>query len=301
MSGFLLLFLSLTVLSGTQPSAAATSIDQFRKTIETTTLLEDAERGRLVRDWFMTDLSHLDPRALGDQELRDFFVASLNASSLARDKAISIISRNVFEEMATRKILAGPDYENMQALYIRLRAFDEARRFHESHRMHRGVEAIPGITTAAGLDVARPSHFVFRDDGSLRLENAVLDEQDFVLVVADPLCHFTLDAVAAIEADPKLRAYFSTHSKWLMPDAMSFEVEAVRKWNHALPRYPLSLVNDIRAWKDISYWDTPTFYFFKRGKVARVIRGWPPEGHARELKAILGGDDSRADITQTGP
>lgn len=295
MTCMLLLSLLLAVLSGTQPPATATSIDQFRKTIETTTLLEDAQRGRLIREWFMTDLSSLDPGTMSDQELRDFFVASLNASSLARDQPISIIARNVFDEMGARKILAGPDYENMQALYIRLRAFDEARRFYQSHGTRPGVEAIPRIATETGLDAARPSQFVFVDDGSLRLENAVLGEQDFILVVADPLCHFTLDAVAAIQTDPVLREYFSTHSKWLMPDAMSFELDAVREWNRAFPRYTLSLVNDIRDWEGISHWDTPTFYFLEKGKVVRVVRGWPPEGHTDELRAIIG------HVRQTGP
>jgi hypothetical protein len=123
---------------------------------------------------------------------------------------------------------------------------------------------------------------------ALQRRNLDVGRGAFVLVVADPLCHFTQDAVAAIQADPQLKRYFSGHSKWLAPTGTGLDLAAVRTWNEGLPDYSLSLVDDVHTWPDITTWGTPTFYFFEQGKVAHVVHGWPAEGHAGELKAIIG-------------
>lgn len=284
----LALLLSLAASPVVPPESAAAHIARFRQEIETTTVLDDARRADVVRHWFQAELSGLAPRSMSDQELRDFFLATLNAASLARDRRISADARGVFDQLEARGLLKDSDYGHMQGLYVRLRAFDQAREFNARYGLRARLEPIPAVTTAPGLDADAPSRFVPAGAGRLRLENAVPGRQDFVLVVADPLCHFTQDAVASIQVDPVLREYFARHSTWLVPDGLSLELDAVLEWNRAFPGYPLALVNDVRDWKQVGYWDTPTFYFFEHGKVVHVVRGWPPEGRADELKAIIG-------------
>src|SRR5690606_13700951 len=116
------------------------------------------------------------------------------------------------------------------------------------------------------------SRILLADDGRVRLENVDLDNGEFVLVVADPACHFTQDAVVAIQDDRELREYFAGNSVWLAPDGLELRLDGVTKWNRALPQYRLALVTDIRDWKDIDYWNTPTFYFYEEGKVVRTLR-----------------------------
>lgn len=268
------------------PSEASSRLRQFNQDIGGTTLLPDAQRGKLIREWFERDLSTLDIDSMADGDLEMFFVATLNAASLARDRGIAIVARRVFDELAARRLLQDRDYLNMQGLYVRLRDLDQARRFQEAHAS-RDLELIPEVVVAPDLDDTIPSRFSLADGGKLRLEGVTLDAGEFVLVVADPGCHFTQDAVVSIQGDPELREYFAGHSLWLAPDGLELGLDSLKKWNHAFPEYRLGMVNDIRDWEGIDYWDTPTFYFYEDGKVVRTIRGWPPEGHAAELKEAI--------------
>ncbi len=292
----LLLALLLATLPDAPPPGASLILRNFMQEIETTTLLDDAQRGAKISRWFSTDLSRLDPHSMADRDLRDFFRASLNASSLARDRQIATVARTIFDELDSRGMLEESDYRNMQGVYIRLREFDVAKRFAQAHGSRATLEKLPEIASAPDLDASLPSEFVLAGNGALRWQNFNPAGRTFVLVVADPLCHFTQDALKAIHADPILRQYFAGNSKWLRPDGLSLDLDAVRTWNHAFPEYPLSLVNEIRNWKDIAYWDTPTFYFFEHGQVVQTLRGWPPEGHADELKSFI----AQTGITRTG-
>ena len=281
-----LLALLLATTAGTPPSDPSQMIDRFNREMGATGLLQDAERATAIRASFHATLSTLDVAALDDEELRAFFVAALNASSLARDRGLGLVARRAFDELDARNALAGKDYGNMQGLYVRLRDFDQARRFREAFGSRASMEGMPSIDIAPGFDATRPSQFAVIDGQHLLLRNAPTGG-DFILVIADPACHFTRDAVISIADDPQLHAYFAQHSKWLAPDGLSLRLDEMVDWNRALPDYALSLVNDVHAWRGVDYWDTPTFYFFKSGRVVRTIRGWPPEGHLAELKEAI--------------
>src|SRR5690606_9995083 len=148
-------------------------------------------------------------QSMEDPDLQEFFVATLNAASLARDPGIAVVARRIFDELGSRQLLQDKDYRNMQGLYVRLRNFDEARRFREAFSSITRLEVIPGLAVATDLDETAPSRILLADDGRLRLENVDLDNGEFVLVVADPACHFTQDAVVAIQDDRELREYFA--------------------------------------------------------------------------------------------
>jgi hypothetical protein len=282
----LLLTLLLATTASVPPPDASLRIDRFNQEIGATGLLGDAERAKAIRESFHSTISTLDIPTLHDEELGTFFVAALNASSLARDRDIAVVARHAFDELDARNALAENDYGNMQGLYVRLREFDKALGFRLAFGGRASLEEVPSIGTSPAFDATKPSQFTVIDQQHLVLGNASTSG-NFVLVIADPSCHFTRDAVISITDDPQLHAYFAQHSKWLAPDGLSLRLDAVVDWNQALPDFALSLVNDIHAWDGVEYWDTPTFYFYEAGKVVRTIRGWPPEGHLTELKEAI--------------
>src|SRR5690606_23210212 len=208
-----LLALLLAATAGAPPSDASLKLDRFNREIGATGLMQDAERATAIRESFRRTLSTLDVTALGGVELRAFFVAALNASSLARDRGLAPVARRAFDELDARHALVEQDYGNMQGLYLRLREFDEASQFVEAFGPRASLEAVPSIGTSPGFDAARPSRFTVIDRKHLLLENAPTSG-DFVLVIADPSCHFTRDAVISITDDPQLHAYFERHSQW---------------------------------------------------------------------------------------
>jgi hypothetical protein len=49
----------------------------------------------------------------------------------------------------------------------------------------------------------------------------------------------------------------------------------------------MTLVYNVNEWPMIDRWDTPVFYFFKRGRLVRQIVGWAPWGSKKQLWAAL--------------
>jgi hypothetical protein len=281
------LLLGLAPLPDGLASEASERIRAFNEQLESIVGVGEPRRTMLVSQFYRANLEDFDTHAAKDGDLHDYFLAAVTASGLSHSKQAALDARAAFDELRLRNALTATDYRYMQGLYVGLRAFDEARRFHETNRENADLESLPRITTAPAFDRTRATVLEPVADGLLR-RNLRMGKGSFVVVVSDPLCHFTQDAVADIQSDPVLKDYFSKNSSWLVPTGLGLQLPPIEAWNKHLPNYPMVLVDDVRTWKDIDYWGTPTFYFYENGKLVHTLRGWPKEGHVDELKAIIG-------------
>ncbi|MDG6348955.1 hypothetical protein QAA18_09425 [Luteimonas sp. 8-5] len=290
----LLVALALSIVPVHDDTTPATAIAGFMTQLDSIAAAPYQPRANRIRDWYRDMLAPLNPRAVADKDMETLLLASMTAAGLANDRSIAEHSRAIFDEMETRSLLAEKRYVDMQQLYVNLRDFEAARAFHAKFGQSHPLDPIPAISRAAGFDPAQRSILVLQETGALQERNFSAAREDFVLAVADPLCHFTLDAATAIEADPELHAYFAEHSHWLAPYGVRLDPGPIETWNARFSDYRMVLVDDIRTWPDIDYWGTPTFYVFVQGQVVETIRGWPKGGRADELKRALG-------LTRTGP
>jgi hypothetical protein len=160
-----------------------------------------------------------------------------------------------------------------------VRNWAEAKVFFDTHG-GRGLSQPPVI---AGGDSALPSELSFAPTGIARVGLDLKNGQHLV-AVGHPTCHFTQNAVAAIEKDAELEALFGRYAIWVAPQDLKFSADLYREWNKIHPLATLSLV-DVRAnWPaDIDDWSTPTFYFFSDGKLVAEVVGWPKEGNRQKL------------------
>lgn len=262
-------------------------VEKFNIEIGKTATIPEQRRSVYIKSRYLAYFSKVSLHSLKSEELKGLFTASLNASSLSRDAHIAKQARFVFDEMNSRKILSGPDYQYMQGLYVRLRLFDAAKHFHEEFREETGLESIPKINYLQHDQIVRTVFTVENQKEQINRVQFNITDDFFILVIAHPLCHFTQDAAISIDSDPQLKDFFSKHSKWLMPDDFRFSLSEIRRWNALFPNYKLSMVDNIHQWGEIESWDTPTFYFYRHGKVVSVIRGWPKGGHLNELNSLL--------------
>ena len=284
----LLLGLMLVMTPADPPATAATAVTRFMEQLDSVAVQPHQARAEAIRDRYRELLVPLDPQDLADRDMDALLVASMTAAGLANDRAIAKHALAIFDEMAKRSLLIERRYGDMQQLYVNLRDFEAARAFHAAFGDEHVLNPVPDVLPAAGFDPARRSVLVPVGMGALQARNFDATQDDFVLVVADPLCHFTQDAANAIGLDPDLHAYFANHSRWVAPYGVRLETRLVDAWNARFPAFPMVLVDDIRTWPDIDYWGTPTFYVFVQGQVVETIRGWPGEGRADELKRALG-------------
>lgn len=133
----------------------------------------------------------------------------------------------------------------------------------------------PAPTIVGALaDGSGPSALTLSDDGlsasqqPIRLSGAI-----DIVVIGHPLCHFSRDAVAAIEADPHLKAIFANRARWLMPQDGRMRPRLVAGWNATHPLARMNYVYRQSDWTAIDTWSTPTFYFF-RPSTSSGTEGW---------------------------
>ena len=103
-----------------------------------------------------------------------------------------------------------------------------------------------------------------------------------MVVISHPLCHFSRNAMAAIEADPALSKAMA-RSLWLAPVDRKLNLEVIRQWNGEHPEHPMVIAFDRAEWPDFDSWSTPMFYFLRDGKLVSVVEGWPSEGNKEAL------------------
>jgi hypothetical protein len=118
---------------------------------------------------------------------------------------------------------------------------------------------------------------ILSDDGlSVSQQPIRLSRAVDIVVIGHPQCHFSRDAVAAIEADPRLTAIFARHARWLMPQDGRMQPRRVAAWNATHPLARMSYIYRQRDWTVIDTWSTPTFYFFRNGRQVGKLIGWAP-------------------------
>jgi hypothetical protein len=141
----------------------------------------------------------------------------------------------------------------------------------------RVLDPHPGLDLPVVVDLTTgpgPTELVVEQDRVVRRTVDLKGEQ--ILVAAVPGCHFAANAIAAIDADPALRAAFAG-AHWLVPQEVSGDVDEARD-----TRFTLAFNRD--EFPMIDEWDSPTFYFLRDGAVVAKVVGWPAEGRLQDLR-----------------
>ena len=60
-------------------------------------------------------------------------------------------------------------------------------------------------------------------------------------------------------------------------------VDLVGDWNAQHPELPMAFMYARSDWPMFHAWGTPTFYFFRDGKLDQTVEGWPEEGRRDAL------------------
>src|SRR5690606_39618276 len=82
--------------------------------------------------------------------------------------------------------------------------FEAARAFHAAFGDEHVLDPVPDVLPAAGFDPARRSVLVPVGMGALQARNFDATQDDFVLVVADPLCHRSEEHTSELQSRENL-------------------------------------------------------------------------------------------------
>ena len=169
------------------------------------------------------------------------------------------------------------------------RSLVAARRWQDAATVARENPLVPLATIPvhieAGGDEAGAHYWRF-DPATDRLVREPLAAASGVtlVVVSHPGCHFSRDAIAAIENDPALDQALPERRIFVAP-SYNLDLDGISKWNVAHPSSRHVLVDRPLAWPFVHKWTTPQFFFLVDGEPVAWVEGWPEEGQVEALLA----------------
>lgn len=219
-------------------------------------------------------------QAVASADLDLVFRAATIAAGYTLERAYVTQMKAVYDVLAARNAIGGRHPQSMLEAFVAARMLEDARRF---------AQATPslGVTLPAFRDAAGgsdgPMLWSVQDQGRTLVRRAADLGTPRVVVVAHPLCGFSQAAAAQIARDEALRGRFAQQAIWVLPQTAMIDTAQVLAWEKDHAPFSMAYVDRQRAWPMIDSWATPTFYFFKDGRVVHEVVGWPQEGRKAEL------------------
>lgn len=211
---------------------------------------------------------------LDDSDLGLLFRAAGTAASISQDARYLDDQRIDLAELHRRGIATAGQIADVHDALIAARRFAEANALASTYPSA-GVKPLPPLQQAPDLHGGNPTALVVVPDGKSLLRNSV-DMQAPLRIVVVAGCHFSVDAVRAIRADPQLDTLFREHAIWLADENES--LSDVLIWNREFPDQRMYVAWRNDEWSMLKSWDIPTFYVFRHGKQVDQWSGWGTSG-----------------------
>ncbi|WAT16443.1 hypothetical protein [Xanthomonas fragariae] len=212
------------------------------------------------------------------QKTRERFDAAVTSAFYSKDQAISLEVASLYDLLDDRHVATERDLHDVIGVLVKSRQLKIANDFSKSH----GLQAtIPpsldrrGPVTDAPATIRHVGHSLMIES----VDQGLLDSG--VVVIASPLCHFTRAAGDAIIHDSNLSGDLKG-SLWIVPPETSLHLEEIDEWNSTHAEQQMAMAYNWLAWRQITDWSTPGFYFFRDKKLVAEVHGWPINGSKKK-------------------
>ncbi len=282
-------------LPGPTPRAAALRAEIARLTAAHAPSEPPPSEGLTQRDdealskWFRgVSKRSMAPASLRAASLGDLPImmeVARSAFERTSDEASFKAVRAVYEEFKRRKIDTRRVFDaSMLHCLLASQRFEEARAFALAHP--RLQVRVPQVVDSLAVR-AKGRTLLELDAEGTALTRRESGELELVMVIGTG-CHYSIDALRDIAADPLLLATLNAHHLLVVTsprDSISFDF--VSEWNSAHPSMPIAIPFSAGEWKEIDVRAVPQFVIFRSGRARAVVSGWPSGGNARALRAAL--------------
>lgn len=260
-------------------SAIARDLASLHATDDSSAPLPAQARARAIsqcyRQRFAARLGDKAIAHTSDADLELLFQAANMAAFYQASVAHLNDMARLLDELNARGLVRASHVGDLHGAYVESRKFDRARQLAREYPQA-GLQPLPQVLDASAAALQGPSVWtVSADERVLTREAVDLDVPGMIVVVAHPDCHFTVDALQAIDADPRLAGAFAQHAVWIVPPGRSLDFDRLQQWNRQHPESPMTLAVRSSDWPMIDQWATPTFYFFQDGRLQEKVVGWP--------------------------
>lgn len=287
-------FLAIVLLAAAAAGAAATPIgDRFQRFDAELKAWDDAQtpeaKANSVSLAYRQMKKGLDYRLVlpdaGTADLHLLFQAARGAHfyTPSRDHALDMLA--VARELAARQVASAGQLDDTYYALIGAREYGAARAWRIEHALAVNQVELHEVDLPP-LPPGQAAELLFTD-GKRSARTFSFPSGAYVIVVADPHCGFTRDAVARITAEQPMMAALENRIKWLAPQQTERSLQAYLDWNRRYPQAPISQAYKNEDWDALKNRQFPVFYFYRDGALQTHFAGWPKEGRMRELTEAL--------------
>lgn len=194
---------------------------------------------------------------MGDYPKRDSYRTGM------RDALVEMKARGIQEKEEVESyydsLMMARDFSSLEALKVEYPGFsfrDYGRFSSDPGRDDRGLYVYKAV-----------------DGGHLKRSRIDLPvDGNYAVVVVG--CHFATDAARALVKNEMLsRAMSDERVIWMFSD-MTLDQHDLNRWNKEFPLFQAMIAFDNAAWDGVDFSATPSFYFFKAGRLAGTHEGW---------------------------
>ncbi|MEP1448828.1 MAG: hypothetical protein ABJK37_22175 [Paraglaciecola sp.] len=198
------------------------------------------------------------------------------------DSMLSFITR-LLKELPSEDLNKKRYAETLYSRYIANWMFAEAQELKTKFELDRDDYV---FKLSGNLEGSRQVITPFLESGKLQEKNELLSERH-VVVVGSLFCQPSERFSEWLKGKPELRKIMAKHSTWITRQNGDLRLNEVLEYNYISDHQPYSFVYKKDQWSEITYWGTPTFYFFEQNSLVRQIVGWPKEGREVQLREAL--------------
>lgn len=248
-----------------------------------------ADRARLISATYTQlfgQVRSTDLAKVASRDLHAMFKSAASVDFYETTDAHLADLRRVMTALEDRQEASANEVETFYGALFQNRKFDEMATYHAKH-MEAGL---PNPIAYRGVPMGNTSHAVLAvalTANEVSGSKVDLGKGAHILVVAHPLCHFTQNAMAAIESDPAMEKVFGQASAWVSPADRNVDITPFQAWNRKHASTPIAIAYAENGWPEVRIWQTPTFIFLKDGKVTGAVVGWPKEGNMEALRQAM--------------
>lgn len=233
------------------------------------------------------DVSGAELERLGSEDVRFYLRAADILAFYTFDPRYLDEVEHAFKVLESRNSVGRADLSEMFSVYVEFRELERAAAL-VSRNPGFQHEPLPEYREIHRATATGPTVLSLDEDGIVsRVPATFARSGPQVVVAAHPLCHFSEDAIRDIAKDTRLATLFAGRTLWLMPQDRHLDVDAVRAWNREFPGYQMQWAYRTADWPTVKRWATPSFYFYRDGKLVETVNGWPEQGERDALLAAF--------------
>lgn len=108
-----------------------------------------------------------------------------------------------------------------------------------------------------------------------------------VVIVSSPMCQFCRQLFKDLKQQPSLRKTLVANATWITPSDGYLYLPQTLVTQQLNPGIKMHYTHSQSQWPEITYWGTPTFYFYYDGQLQKQVLGWPRKGNVQALTTAL--------------